>query len=135
MQEGQQSVETGHIMTTMLDVDENVVPYILKKMNVNMGMFDKKLQEIVKQYPKVSGGTQYLSSDATQALQKATALLKDFKDEFVSLEHIFLGILSVKDKVGALLKDMGVSEKDSRAAILELRKGSHVTSASAGIYL
>nr|HMT30505.1 ATP-dependent chaperone ClpB [Bacteroidia bacterium] len=123
--------ETGHIMATMMDVDENVVPYILKKLNVNVGMFDQKLKEVLNQYPKVSGGSQYLSQDANQAIQKATSLLKEFKDDFVSLEHLFLGILSGKDKVASLLKELGVTEKESRAAILELRKGSRVTSASA----
>ncbi len=130
-QEGHQSIDTGHIMSTMLDVDENVIPYILKKMQVNVDLFNQKLDEILKQYPKVSGGSQYLSQEANQAIQKATSLLKDFKDDFVSLEHLFLGILSGKDKVASLLKEMGVTDKDSRAAILELRKGSHVTSASA----
>jgi len=130
-QEGHQSIETGHIMTTMMDVDENVIPYILKKLQVNVDLFNQKLAEIVKQYPKVSGGSQYLSQDANQAIQKATSLLKDFKDDFVSLEHLFLGILSGKDKVASLLKEMGVTEKESRAAIEELRKGSRVTSASA----
>ena len=131
MESGHQSIETGHIMATMMDVDENVVPYILKKLNVNVGMFDQKLKEVLNQYPKVSGGSQYLSQDANQAIQKATSLLKEFKDDFVSLEHLFLGILSGKDKVASLLKELGVTEKESRAAILELRKGSRVTSASA----
>mgnify|MGYP003478095344 CR=1 FL=1 len=105
-QEGHQSIETGHMMTTMIDVDENVIPYILKKMQVNVDLFNQKLDAIVKQYPKVSGGSQYLSQDANQAIQKATSLLKDFKDDFVSLEHLFLGILSGKDKVASLLKEI-----------------------------
>ncbi len=131
MQNNQQSIETGHLMTAILDVDENVVPYILKKLNVNVPLFDQKLEALVAQYPKVSGGSQYLSNDANQALQRANNLLKDFKDEFVSLEHLFLAILSGKDKVALLLKEMGVTEKDSHAAIIDLRKGSRVTSASA----
>ncbi|MDQ3052031.1 MAG: ATP-dependent chaperone ClpB [Bacteroidota bacterium] len=131
MQNSQQSIETGHIMTAILDVDENVVPYILKKMNVNVPLFDQKLEAVVAQYPKVSGGSQYLSNDANQTLQRAANLIKEFKDEFVSLEHLFLAILSGKDKVSQLLKEMGVTEKDSRTAIHDLRKGSRVTSASA----
>ncbi len=131
MQNNQQSIETGHIMTAILDVDENVVPYILKKMNVNVPLFDQKLEAVVAQYPKVSGGSQYLSNDANQTLQRAANLIKEFKDEFVSLEHLFLAILSGKDKVSQLLKEMGVTEKDSRTAIHDLRKGSRVTSASA----
>ncbi|MBL0071223.1 MAG: AAA family ATPase [Bacteroidetes bacterium] len=130
-QNGQQSIETGHLMQALLEVDENVVPYILKKMNVNMATLSQQLQTLVSQYPKVSGGTPYLSSDANQALQKAISLLKDFKDDFVSLEHLFLGLLNGKDKVASLLRESGVNEKEAKAAILELRKGSRVTSASA----
>jgi ATP-dependent Clp protease ATP-binding subunit ClpB len=131
MERGQQSIETGHLLIAMLDVDDNVIPYVLKKMNVNMGLLEQKLAALINQYPKVSGGSVYLSSDANQAIQKATTLLKEFKDEFVSLEHLFLGILMGKDKTALLLKDAGVNEKDSRLAIAELRKGSRVTSASA----
>ncbi|MBL7913925.1 MAG: ATP-dependent chaperone ClpB [Bacteroidia bacterium] len=130
-QNGQQSIETGHLMQALLEVDENVVPYILKKMNVNMATLSQQLQTLVSQYPKVSGGTPYLSNDANQALQKAISLLKDFKDDFVSLEHLFLGLLNGKDKVASLLRESGVNEKEAKAAILELRKGSRVTSASA----
>lgn len=131
MERGQQSIETGHLLSAMLDIDDNVIPYVLKKMNVNMGLLEQKLAALINQYPKVSGGSVYLSSDANQAIQKATTLLKEFKDEFVSLEHLFLGILMGKDKTALLLKDAGVNEKDSRLAIAELRKGSRVTSASA----
>jgi len=131
MQHNQQSIETGHLMMAILDVDENVVPFILKKLNVNLPLFEQKLEAIVAHYPKVTGGSQYLSQEANQALQRANNLLKEFKDEFVSLEHLFLGILSGMDKVAQLLKEMGVTEKESKAAINELRKGSHVTSASA----
>ncbi len=131
LQNGQQSVETGHLMKALLEVDENIVPFILKKQQVNFNHFKQKLEEIVAQYPKVSGGTQYLSSEAAQAIQKATILLKEFKDEFVSLEHLFLGILSGSDKTATLLKEVGVTEKASKVAIADLRKGSRVTSASA----
>ncbi len=131
MESGRQSIETGHILATMMDADENVVPFILKKMNVNLSMFETKLQELLNQYPKVSGGTQYLSADASQAVQKATSLIKEFKDDFFSLENLNLGLLAGKDKIATLLKDSGVTEKDARAAIQELRKGARVTSASA----
>ena len=131
MQNGQQSVETGHMMKALLEVDENIVPFILKKQNINLSHFSQKLDEIVNGYPKVSGGNQYLSSDAAQAIQKSNVLLKEFKDEFVSMEHLFLGILAGSDKTASLLKEAGITEKASKAAIAELRKGSRVTSASA----
>ena len=128
---GQQAIETGHILKGILEVDENVVPFILKKLNVNLDNFDNSLNTIVDSYPKVSGGKPYLSDDSNKALQKALNYLKEFKDEFVSIEHILLGILAGKDATGKLLKENGVNEKDLKAAITELRKGAKVTSQSA----
>ncbi|MGR6086862.1 MAG: ATP-dependent chaperone ClpB [Arcticibacter sp.] len=131
MQQGHQSIETGHILSSMMDADENVVPFILKKMNVNTQTFDERLGKIVDQYPKVSGASQYLSNDAVKAVQKANSYLKEFKDEFVTLEHLFLGILSGSDKTAQLMRESGINESDTRKVMTELRKGSRVTSASA----
>jgi ATP-dependent Clp protease ATP-binding subunit ClpB len=127
----QQSIETGHLLKSMMSVDENVIPFLLKKLNVNTAQFSEKLNELVNSYPKSSGGNQYLSNDSAAALQKAQKLMKDFKDEFVSIEHILLAILTGKDKTAQLLKDAGVSEKELKAAITDLRKGGRVTSAGA----
>ncbi len=118
-----QAIETSHVLKGMLLVDENVIPYLLKKLNVNLDTFTPALDRILDSYPKVSGGEQYLSNDATKALQKATALSQEFKDEFVSLEHLLLGILSVNDSTSRLLKENGVTEKDLKTAIRQLRKG------------
>jgi len=126
-----QAIETSHLLKGMLMVDENVVPYLLKKLNVNLGIFTKALDHIIDSYPRVSGGEQYLSGDSNKALQKATALAQEFKDEFVSIEHLLLGILSVNDPTSRLLKDNGVSEKELKAAIRQLRKGSVVNSQTA----
>jgi ATP-dependent Clp protease ATP-binding subunit ClpB len=126
-----QAIETSHLLKGMLMVDENVVPYLLKKLNVNTDIFEKALDRILDSYPKVSGGEQYLSGDANKALQKATALAQEFKDEFVSIEHLLLGILSVNDSTSRLLKDNGVTEKELKAAIRQLRKGSVVNSQTA----
>ncbi len=105
-----QAIETSHILKGMLMVDENVIPYLLKKLNVNLDLFTLTLDRIVDSYPKVSGDEQYLSKDATKALQKATALSQEFKDEFVSIEHLLLGILSVNDNTSRLLKENGVTD-------------------------
>jgi len=127
-----QAIETSHLLKGMLMVDENVIPYLLKKLNVNLDSFTAALDRIVDSYPKVSGGgEQYLSNDATKALQKATALAQEFKDEFVSIEHLLLGILSVNDSSSRLLKDNGATEKDLKTAIRQLRKGSTVNSQTA----
>jgi ATP-dependent Clp protease ATP-binding subunit ClpB len=121
-----QAIETSHVLKGMLMVDENVIPYLLKKLNVNLDSFIPALDRIIDSYPKVSGGEQFLSNDATKALQKAAALAQESRDEFVAIEHIFLGILSVNDSTSRLLKENGVVEKDLRAAISQLRKGSTV---------
>jgi ATP-dependent Clp protease ATP-binding subunit ClpB len=128
---GQQAIENGHILKGILEVDENVTPFILKKLNVNTAMFTRTLDKIVEGYPKVSGGQPYLSNNANQAISKASTYLKEFGDEYVSIEHLLLAILSTKDTVSQLLKDNGVTEKDLKAAIAELRKGSKVTSQTA----
>jgi ATP-dependent Clp protease ATP-binding subunit ClpB len=128
---GNQAIETGHILKGILEVDENVTPFILKKLNVNSSMMERALEKIVESYPKVSGGQPYLSGSANQAISKASGYLKEFGDEYVSIEHLLLAILSVNDPVSRLLKDNGVTEKDLKAAITELRKGSKVTSQTA----
>ncbi len=128
---GQQAIENGHILKGILEVDENVTPFILKKLNVNIPMFSKTLDKIVESYPKVSGGQPFLSNHANQALSKASTYLKEFGDEYVSIEHLLLAILSTKDTISQLLKDNGANEKDLKSAINELRKGAKVTSQSA----
>ena len=126
-----QAIETSHLLKGMLTVDENVIPYLLKKLNVNLDVFIPALDRILDSYPKVSGGEQFLSNDAIKALQKATALSAEFRDEFVSIEHLLLGILSVNDRTSGLLKENRVTEKDLKTAISQLRKGSTVKSQNA----
>ncbi|HEY0897742.1 MAG TPA: ATP-dependent chaperone ClpB [Sphingobacteriaceae bacterium] len=127
----QQSIENAHLLKGLLLVDENVVNYLLKKLNVNVNRLNTILDAEIQSYPKVSGGNLYLSSGANSALQKAQSYLKEFKDEFVSVEHILLGILNAGDKVGTLLKDAGVNEKYLKKAITELRGDSRVTDQNA----
>ena len=128
---GNQAIENGHILKAILEVDENVTPFILKKLGVNQSVFSKTVDAIVNSYPKVSGGQPYLSNNANQTVAKATNYLKEFKDEYVSIEHLLLGILASGDAVAQLMKDNGIKEKELNAAITELRKGSTVTSQSA----
>lgn len=127
---GNQAIENGHILKAILEVDENVTPFLLKKLGINAQVFEKTLESIVKSYPKVSGGQPYLSNGANQTVAKANSFLKEFKDEFVSIEHLLLGILASGDSVAAMMKDAGFNEKDLKAAIKELRKGASVTSQS-----
>jgi ATP-dependent Clp protease ATP-binding subunit ClpB len=127
----QQAIENAHLLKGLLLVDENVVSYLLKKLNVNINRLNEVLDQQITSYPKVSGGNVYLSSSANSALQKAQGYLKEFKDEFVSVEHILLGILAIKDNAGTILKDAGVNEKDLKLAIKALRGDSKVTDQNA----
>jgi len=126
----QQTIETGHLLKGILEVDENVTPFILQKLGVNLNIFKQTLNKIVESYAKVTGGSQHLSSNSNKALQKASSLLKEFKDEYVSIEHLLLALLDVGDTISQLMKDNGVKEKAMKIAINELRKGENVTSQS-----
>ncbi len=128
---GQQAIEPGHILYALLKADENVVSFILKKLNVNAAQLDTKLDGLIGGYPKVSGQSPYLSNDANKALQFAEKSLKDFGDEYIAIEHILIGLLSGSDKVAGLLKDVGFEKKGLLVAITELRGGSTVTDQNA----
>ncbi|KAA9340908.1 ATP-dependent chaperone ClpB [Adhaeribacter soli] len=127
----QQAVETGHLLKGILQTDENVTSFLFKKLNINTNILNARLDQIVAGYPKVSGGSPYLSNAAAAALQKATNYLKEFKDEFVSIEHLLLGIMAGSDNVATLMKDVGFNEKDLKLAIKELRGGEKVTDQNA----
>ncbi len=127
-----QSIEPSHLLKGILMVDENVVPYLLRKLNVNFDVFSKELDKIIDFLPQVSGGgEQYLSPNSNRVLQKAEEIASEFKDEFISIEHLLLGILTVNDSASRLLQSNGVTDKDLRAAIKQLRKGSTVNSQTA----
>ncbi|SDZ91121.1 ATP-dependent chaperone ClpB [Pedobacter hartonius] len=127
----QQAIETAHLLKGLLTVDENVVSYVLKKLNVNLNNLNQQLDEQIARFPKVSGSNGYLSSGSNSALQKAQSYLKEFKDEFVSVEHVLLGLLAVNDNTSKLLKDQGVTEKDLKKAIAALRGDNRVTDQNA----
>ncbi|RVU02777.1 ATP-dependent chaperone ClpB [Mucilaginibacter limnophilus] len=127
----QQAIENAHLLKGLLLVDENVITYLLKKLNVNLNHLNDTLDKQIASFPKVSGSNIYLSSDANTALQKAQGYLKEFKDDFVSVEHILLGILASNDKTSGALKDAGVNEKDLKKAITSLRGDNKVTDQNA----
>ncbi|MBN2482224.1 MAG: AAA family ATPase [Bacteroidales bacterium] len=126
-----QAIECGHLLKAMWEIDEYVLPFIFKKLGVNEQKLENDLINILNTYPRVSGGQVYLSDQANKALLKAEQSLKDFNDEYVSLEHMLLGMIQVSCDVSDLLKDSGLNIRDAKAAINELRKGSRVTSQSA----
>src|ERR1035438_6577823 len=111
-----QAVETSHLLKGMLMVDENVMPYLLKKLNVNTDLFSRALDKILESNPKVTSGQQFLSNEANQALQKAQSFAQEFKDDFVSVEMILLGILLTNNTCSSLLNASGINEKDLKAA-------------------
>jgi ATP-dependent Clp protease ATP-binding subunit ClpB len=127
----QQAIETAHLLKGLLNVDENVVSYVLKKLNVNINLLNQHLDVQIAKFPKVSGSNVYLSSGSNSALQKAQSYLKEFKDEFVSVEHVLLGLLAVNDDTSKLLKDQGVNEKDLKKAVMALRGDNRVTDQNA----
>lgn len=131
MENNQQAIETAHILKGIFIEDENTVPFLLKKLNIDPNSIEKKLDGIITSFPKNDGGNPYLSANANKALSKAMTYMKDQGDEFVSLEHILLGILAGDDKTAQLLKDAGANEKNLLSAVKEIRKGSKVTSPSA----
>lgn len=128
---GQQQIENEHIFKAIFEVDENVAPFILKKLNVNVPLFLQILDSTIQSFPKVSGGDIILSRDANKALNEAEIIAQKMNDEYVSIEHLILAIFDSKNKVAQILKDQGVTGKALKATIEELRKGERVTSASA----
>ncbi len=131
MSKGHQSIEPAHILKGVVEVDENVSPYLFKKVGANSQMLNLALEKMIDSMPKVDGGSQYLSQKANQVLAKAEDLIKGFGDEFVSIEHVLLALLDVKDQASSLMKDSGIDQATLKKAIEELRKGEKVTSQSA----
>jgi ATP-dependent Clp protease ATP-binding subunit ClpB len=128
---GHQQIENEHIVKAILEVDENVTPFLLKKLNVNLPLFGQILDSTLQSFAKVQGGEMNLSRDASTALTEAGNIARKMNDEFVSIEHLLLAIFASRSKVAQILKDQGVTEAGLRSAIDELRKGDRVTSASA----
>lgn len=127
---GNSNIETEHILKAMLDDKDSPVEYLLKKNNVNVSYVDEKLDAAIEKLPKISGGepAQSLSRDGNNVLLRATATLKTFKDEFVSVEHLLLAMLQGNDNTSKLLKDAGLTENGLITAIKDLKKGSTVSS-------
>lgn len=128
---GQQQLENEHLLKAILEIDENVTPFILKKVGVNIEQLKNQNDQIINSFAKVQGGQVSLSREAGNTLNDAQAIAKKMNDEYVSIEHLFLAIFKSSSKIAGYLKTSGVTEKQIEAAISELRKGERVTSASA----
>lgn len=127
---GQQQIEPAHIMSAVMDVGENVINFIFQKLGMNKQNISAQIEREIASYPKVSGGEPYLSRSSNDVFMKATEYMTEMKDEYVTLEHIILALLTVKSKVSEILKNEGMTEKELRMAINELRNGNKVTSQS-----
>ena len=130
LENGHQTIENAHLLKGIFLADDSVTPFLLKKMNVNVSIVQQTLDKMVTTYPKVSGGSMSLSSEANVAINRAQNYLKEFNDEFVSIEHLFMAIVEGNDKTSQMLRDAGVTVKDIKKALVDLRKGQRVTSAS-----
>jgi ATP-dependent Clp protease ATP-binding subunit ClpB len=129
---GNPSIETAHLLKGILQTDEQLTGFLFKKIGVNPTRISQGIDQILSTLPKVSGNNQLqLSSNANQVLIQATSFLKEFGDEFVSIEHLILALVKSNDAIGNLLKDAGVQEKALKAAIKELRGGESVKSQDA----
>ncbi|MCB9203025.1 MAG: ATP-dependent chaperone ClpB [Flavobacteriales bacterium] len=128
---GNQAIETGHILKSLLDLNHNIVEFILKKNNININLVKDLVNKQIESYSKVEGGEAHLSPNAIKLLNEAQIQAKKMNDEFVSLEHLILAFTSTSDAVSQILKDQGLSKKGVETAINELRKGQKVNSASA----
>ena len=126
-----QQIEVEHLFKGILNVDENVTPFLLQKLNVNTELLKQILNSTLESFPTVEGGQQMLSRELGTAINEASIIAKKMDDEFVSIEHLLIAIFKTNSKTAQILKDQGVSEKDLKAAISELRKGKKVTSQNA----
>jgi ATP-dependent Clp protease ATP-binding subunit ClpB len=128
---GHQQLENEHIFKALLEVDENVTPFLLKKIGINLPLFIKILDHTLESFPKVSGAEIMLSRDANMMLLEAGNIAKKNNDEYITVEHLVEAIFKSKSKVAQILKDQGATEKGLKSAIDEIRKGERVTSSTA----
>ena len=126
-----QEIQNEHIFKGILNCDENVTPYLLKKLNVNIPLFNQLLDSQLKSYSKVTGGNIQLSKVTTTTLNDASIIAKNMNDEFVSIEHLIIAVFKSNSKVSQIIKDQGVTLQNLEMAIKELRNGDRVTSQSA----
>ncbi|WP_299060798.1 ATP-dependent chaperone ClpB [uncultured Polaribacter sp.] len=127
---GHNQIENEHIFKALTQVDENVLPFLLKKLNINSTIVNQILDKQLESLPKVTGAELMLSREASKSLTEAAVIAKNMKDDYVSIEHLILAIFKSKSNIAQVLKDQGVTEKHLKTAIEELRKGENVTSQS-----
>ena len=129
-QNGNQTIELGHVLKAIFEEDKDITPYLLQKLEVNQKMLELALDKIIESYPKVSGGQIYLSAAAQKTLNTALEEMKQLGDEYVSIEMLLYSMLETNDSIGRLLKDNNITKNNLKKAIMDLRNGDKVTSNS-----
>ncbi|TAH29478.1 MAG: ATP-dependent chaperone ClpB [Cytophagales bacterium] len=122
-----QIVESAHLLKAIIEEEDTLMNFLFKKLNISQNLLSNKLEEIIKSFP-TNYGDPYIANDLIFALQKAEKYAKDWKDDFIAIEHILLGLLAGRDKITNLLKDVGFTEEYLKKALLEIRAGRKVDS-------
>src|SRR5690554_5180553 len=125
-----QAIEPAHLLKAVIETDENVISYLFKKLSINKNILETKLDELLSSFPKVTGQA-YLSSATNGVLQQAEKELREFKDEYISIEHLLLALQASRDQVATIMKDVGFSRQGLLAAVKDLRGGASVTDQNA----
>jgi len=125
---GHKVIENGHLLKAMLATDQTVIPFLLSKLSVSKQMLEKVTNQLVNSYPKVEGGQVFLSNSTNEIFNDAQKLMQEFGDSFIAVEILFYAFLDKKDTVSQLLKDNGITKKNLKEAIMDLRNGQNVTS-------
>ena len=126
-----QQIENEHLFQGILETDDNVIPFLFSKLNVNTELLKQLNESALKSFPKVNGGNQMLSQKASQTLMNAIAIAKKQKDEYVATEHLLIALFESKSTVSKILQYQGITKSNLTEVIKELRKGEKITSASA----
>ncbi|CAI8348120.1 MAG: Chaperone protein ClpB 1 [uncultured Bacteroidota bacterium] len=126
-----QQIENEHLFQGILETDDNLIPFLFSKLNVNTALLKQLNESALKSFPKVNGGNQMLSQKASQTLMNAIAIAKKQKDEYVATEHLLIALFDSKSAVSKILQDQGITKSNLTEVIKELRKGEKITSASA----
>ena len=126
-----QQIENEHLFQGILEIDDNVIPYLFSKLNVKSTILKQLNENILKSFSKVTGASQMLSPKASQTIMNAVSIAKKQGDEFVAIEHLLIALFESKSTVSKVLKDQGITKSNLNDTIMELRKGEKITSASA----
>ncbi|MDY0077259.1 MAG: Clp protease N-terminal domain-containing protein, partial [Bacteroidales bacterium] len=131
-QHKQQAIENIHLLKALIEADEHLIPVLLQKLNVNVKVFQQAIDSSITSLPRVEGGGEpYFTNEASKTLQKAQQLIKDFGDDYVSIDHLLLAVFDTKSTASTLLKDNNIQRKDLQEAIMQLRQGKKVDSPNA----